>query len=518
MTTPFTLHLGDCLNTLRGMPDNSIDAIVTDPPYGLGKEPDALAMLQDWLAEGHHDVKGRGFMGKEWDAFVPQPVLWRECLRVLKPGGHLLAFGGSRTFDLVCLGLRIAGFEMRDTLMWVYGQGFPKSLDVSKAIDAAAGAEREVVGYKRQGPKSMFDGGSQRPTSLPAKHWSGFGTALKPAHEPICLARKPLGDVLNSELWPILGIDYWSTSDDVVAGNPGLRVVCQSPLREGLPFRKMTYNTETGAVVKVEELRPYRPWSTNAVAANVLRWGTGALNIDGCRIKTGEVTGWGGVGSCVFSGGLDKNQEARPTDGRWPANLCHDGSDEVVGLFPNSTAGSDTGLRGIGGIWSPSSGIPCGIQHGETGSAARFFYCAKASKADRNEGLEAMPVRSAAERVNRTEGSDGMGSPRAGAGRTSGASNHHATVKPTALMRWLVRLVTPPGGVVLDPFTGSGSTGKAAILEGFRFIGCEMEAEYIAIAEARCKHAAMSIGEPIEDEPTPGGTEQQGNLLSLMDI
>lgn len=391
----FTLHQGDCLEILRGMADDSVDSIVTDPPYGLGKEPDALAMLADWLATGHHDVNGTGFMGKAWDAFVPQPGLWRECLRVLKPGGHLLAFAGTRTHDLMTLGLRIAGFEIRDTIMWVYGSGFPKSLDVSKAIDKAAVAEREVVGPGRwnhvngTGDQSgaLIRPGNKHDETAPAtdaaRQWSGWGTALKPALEPITVARKPL---------------------------------------------------------------------IGTVAANVLEHGTGALNIDGCRVE-----GTGGMKWETPRGGIwttDSDATARLVQneqGRWPANLIHDGSDEVVALFP-----------------------------GDSGSAARFFYCAKASRKDRNEGCEGMvqkmPIapNGAENAVSANHGS-----------RSGPRENHHPTVKPTALMRYLCRLVTPPGGTVLDPFTGSGSTGKAALLEGFAFIGIEREAEYVEIARAR---------------------------------
>jgi site-specific DNA-methyltransferase (adenine-specific) len=242
-----TLLLGDCLERLKELPDNSVDSIVTDPPYGLGKEPDALKMLTDWIETGHHDVKGRGFMGKEWDAFVPQPQVWHECLRVLKPGGHLLAFAGTRTQDLMTLGLRLAGFEIRDMVAWGYGSGFPKSLDVSKALDKMAGAEREVVGRADRiaGNKSVGTIGHSRcvpditaPATDAAKQWNGWGTALKPALEPITLARKPL---------------------------------------EG------------------------------TVAANVLKWHTGALNIDGCRVATDDKLG-GGMenGTSKVSEGWDR--------------------------------------------------------------------------------------------------------------------------------------------------------------------------------------------------------------------
>ena len=396
---------GDCLEVLRGMPDNSVDAIVTDPPYGLGKEPDALKMLTDWIETGHHDVKGKGFMGKEWDAFVPQPRVWHECLRVLKPGGHLLAFAGTRTQDLMTLGLRLAGFEIRDMVAWVYGSGFPKSLDVSKALDKAAGAERETgpVDPARAGrlvnqrgdyeTEAGWSAGNRSVTIDPpatdaAKQWDGWGTALKPALEPITLARKPL---------------------------------------EG------------------------------TVAANVLKWHTGALNIDGCRVGTDDVLSFGSreLGDGIKYGKCKPTTEGvQNPKGRWPANLIHDGSDEVLAGFPNTKSGTisphhqRTTDGGNGNTHGKMAGV-LGASFGDSGSAARFFYCAKTSKKDRGEG------------------------------------NVHPTVKPPGLMLYLVRLVTPPGGVVLDPYMGSGSTGKAAVEEGFDFIGMERDPDYFQIAKAR---------------------------------
>lgn len=399
-----TLYLGDCLDILRTMPDSSVDSIVTDPPYGLGREPGAMAMLADWLATGHHDVKGTGFMGKAWDAFVPQPALWRECLRVLKPGGHLLAFAGTRTHDLMTLGLRIAGFEIRDTIMWVYGSGFPKSLDVSKAIDKAVGAVggqgavKGRSGSVRNAMAGDFTGGEYHeyiPATDAARQWQGWGTALKPALEPITVARKPLGG--------------------------------------------------------------------KTVAANVLAHGTGALNIDGCRVGDDvTVTVRNGNSGAHGRYGKDTRVFRRENPpGRWPANLIHDGSGEVLALFPFVKGGTavrrNSGGNTFGGVRPKPAMDDMG--YGDAGSAALFFYCAKASKADRDEGLE-------------------------GALR-----NTHPTVKPTALMRYLCRLVTPPGGTVLDPFTGSGSTGKAAMLEGFAFIGIEREPKYFEIACRRIEQA-----------------------------
>jgi len=374
------LYLGDCLHTLRKLTDCSVDSIVTDPPYGLSKQQDMAEVLRHWLAGDDYTHNGGGFMGKSWDSFVPGPSIWRECLRVLKPGGHLLAFAGTRTMDLMGLSLRLAGFELRDSigyahddedsdgsplLAWVYGSGFPKSLNVHKAT----GDDRHA----------------------------GLGTALKPAWEPILIARKPL---------------------------------------------------------------------IGTVAENVQNFGTGAINVDGCRVEGRERTNYGLANSARSAGNTyGKPSESADFDaskGRWPANLVHDGSEAAT--------------EGLG-------------------HASRFFYCAKASKRDRDEGCENMPSTSAADMVGRDEGSDGMNSPRSGAGRASGARNFHPTVKPTELMRWLVRLVTPPSGVVLDPFTGSGSTGKAAVMEGFNFIGCELSGDYMRIAVARIGHA-MIFGKP----------------------
>jgi len=331
------LH-GDCLEVLRTLPDNSVDAVVTDPPYGLS------------------------FMGKRWDYDVPGVDVWAECLRVLKPGGHLLAFAGTRTQHRMAVRIEDAGFEIRDMIAWVYGSGFPKSRNL--------------------------DG-----------DWQGWGTALKPALEPITVARKPL---------------------------------------------------------------------IGTVAANVQAHGTGALNIDGCRV--GDNAGWSypnGRGGSGWHGreslAANLTEPMASTQGRWPANLIHDGSEEVVGVFPDCKPATSRTKRSDRSF-APSTNNQAGSEsleryavYADTGSAARFFYCAKASKADR------------------------------------GAHNVHPTVKPTDLMRYLCRLVTPPSGVVLDPFMGSGSTGKAAMLEGFRFIGIERELEYLEIARARIQ-AAHGIG------------------------
>lgn len=475
MTDNFPLELNvvfneNCKETMKRIPDNSIDAIVTDPPYGLGKEPDALAMLKDWLETGHHDVKGKGFMGKDWDAFVPQPQIWRECLRILKPGGHLLSFGGTRTYDLVVLGLRIAGFEIREQISWVYGSGFPKSLDISKALDKMAGAEREVVGVVKktasagnthegwERPWAYDENGEIKrtmnitaPATAAAKQWQGWGTALKPAFEPIVIARKPL---------------------------------------------------------------------TGTVAENVLRWGTGGINVDGCRVGTRKdnESGWSKTGSkssvnrAMSGQNYDRLAKDELGTGRFPSNFIHDGSEEVMELFPETTSGamtrevdeyigdSVTGfLRGKSG---PSN------QRADSGSAARFFYCAKASKSDRNEGTEHLNLHKSVghNRFDQCEICNGyilQNPDRPSACKCENpvrkdnviTGNHHPTVKPTSLLKYLCRLVTPPNGIIYDPFSGSGSTGKAAILEGFNFIGSELDAEYTIIANARIQYAIANKDE-----------------------
>ena len=433
---------GDCRAVMRGMEANSVDAIVTDPPYELG------------------------FMGKSWDrsGIAFDPATWAEALRVLKPGGHMLAFSGSRTYHRMACAIEDAGFEVRDQIMWVYGSGFPKSHDVSKGIDKAAGAEREVVGQTRKSIASMAPGEGNfsddqyqwqaefnrtAPATDAAREWEGWGTALKPAHEPIVVARKPL--------------------------------------------------------------------SEKSVAANVIRWGTGAINVDGCRVgmsvadaaKIANMGGFGranyvGAKGVALSGSADgslnkKDRDAQAhTNGRWPANLIHDGSDEVLAAFPESKSpqprmtkrSPDAGNRTGYGTFSGQPEVVIG--HGDAGSAARFFYCAKASKKDRDDGLQGMAE---GHPRGRGTGDNAVGS---GRGSRSGPrANIHPTVKPTALMRYLCRLVTPPGGTVFDPFTGSGSTGRGAVLEGFTFIGAELSAEYATIARRRIKAATEAARRPV---------------------
>ncbi|OJT50007.1 site-specific DNA-methyltransferase [Pseudomonas koreensis] len=359
----YTIMVGDCLELLRRMPDSSVDSVVTDPPYGLS------------------------FMGKKWDYDVPATEVWVECLRVLKPGGHLLAFAGTRTQHRMAVRIEDAGFEIRDMIAWVYGSGFPKSHNL---------------------------GGSHE----------GWGTALKPALEPITVARKPF---------------------------------------------------------------------SSTVAANVIAHGTGALNIDRCRVTTGDDTAR--ISNGAIKGGNFAAGGSAPgpiagghSDGRWPANLIHDGSAEVVTLFPAQAGaaapvtGNEPTANGFSGPVKYSGmreRVP-GAFHSDSGSAARFFYCAKTSRKDRNEGLLSSDAPAVAKDATMRDCETAEWSTRNG--------NSHPTVKPTDLMAYLLRLVTPAGGVALDPFMGSGSTGKAAMREGFQFIGCEIDEQYAAIARARIDH------------------------------
>lgn len=433
---------GDCLQVLKELEDNSVDSLVSDPPYELG------------------------FMGKSWDntGIANNIELWKECLRVLKPGAYLLAFGGTRTYHRMACAIEDAGFEIRDMIEWTYGSGFPKSLNIGKAIDKMQGNEREVVGESKwsQPAKSGHFGGltgedikfienKERFTPLETKGtsaWEGYGTALKPAHEPIVMARKPLAE--------------------------------------------------------------------KTVAENVLKYGTGGINIDESRVgnttETHSKSSESAKGKGIFGEYGEVKTEIKDY-GRFPANLIHDGSEEVLKEFPNVKTGSIT--KDIDGRSSNSLGtfkVFTGRHNGDNGSASRFFkqcefddeelefnreqierqilnypsffYCAKASKSERNEGCEEIPEKF-------MNGMDKMGGEKCGMLTGSGNprvgvnSNNHPTVKPLKLMEYLIKMVTPKGGVVLDPFAGSGTTLVASKKLGYKYIGIELTKEYIPIINAR---------------------------------
>lgn len=470
------LHNKDCLEVLAEMPDNSVDAVVTDPPYGMSQhsQADIIAALTSWLAGEEYVHSKKGFMNKTWDSFVPSPAVWKEVLRVLKPGGHILCAASTRTVDLMGISLRLGGFEIRDTITelydsdtgkqaffdslsseqlkllqrgycelfsveWVYGSGFPKSLNISKAIDKAVGAEREIIAVVNKTPSAsnLCNKGWERPwaegkktmnittsSTEAAKQWEGFGTALKPAHESFILARKPI--------------------------------------EKGL-----------------------------TIAENCLKWGTGGLDIDGCRVESNDIesvyrkpTEQNPINPTVTKitskivGYMDDKYKL----GRFPANVIHDGSECVLGVFPKSNHVEkrdkkvESGKNGLFTNHKPGDLSPL---YKDTGSAARFFYCSKSSQSERNAGLEnfeAKQVRTTYDKKVRDAHDNDCGSLK---------KNIHPTVKPLSLMRYLVKLITPKNGIVLDPFMGSGSTGIAAKNLGRGFIGIELETEYFEIASKR---------------------------------
>jgi DNA modification methylase len=416
------LH-GDCLERLKELPDCSVHACVTDPPYGLS------------------------FMGKAWDYDVPQAEVWREVLRVLKPGGHLLAFAGTRTQHRMAVQIEDAGFEIRDLIAWVYGSGFPKSLDVSKAIDKLDAKDDQERRRLRFTAWVRGTGVTSRQidkttgTNMGGHYTTAASQPAIMTREHLEACRHLLGDVpewvereadirsvesQNFKAREVVGhaTDVAGNGSVIGLGSTRSMATAYDITAPATPAAQQWSGWGTALKPALEPITVARKPLGGTVAENVLRHGTGALNVDGCRVGTSKKVpasasttpnaiygkGLGSLGTGATGSGFD------PNVGRWPANLIHDGSDD-----------------------------PCAL----LGDAARFFYCAKASKADR------------------------------------GAENVHPTVKPTELMRYLVRLVTPPGGVVLDPFMGSGSTGKAAVLEGFRFIGIEREAEYLEIARGR---------------------------------
>jgi DNA modification methylase len=435
------VYVGNNIEVLKTFPDNSIDSVVTDPPYGLGKEPNAIEVLQSWITTGYHEITGKGFMGKKWDAFVPQPNFWKEIYRVLKPGGYVLSFAGTRTYDWMVMAVRLAGFEIRDMIAWLYGSGFPKSLNVAKAISAyerTGGSspknlrkDRQGDDYKPTGQKDYQKGRAfsneikddNKKTEMTdnAKQWQGWGTSLKPALEPIVMARKPLD---------------------------------------------------------------------GTVAQNVLKHGVGGINIDECRIGDEKVEqgrfGRGEAKSSSYHDGLKPTEIKEKAIGRFPANVIHDGSDEVVSLFPNtqSSGGSfkASDYKQGDGVTSFTRGDFEG--YGDEGSASRFFYTAKASKEERNFGLYDFPKKQKVFNGKSDTSSNDMKDVEKRF-TTQPTQNIHPTVKPIDLMRYLVRLVTPPNGICLDPYLGSGTTAIACEIEKFRWIGIELMPEYAEIAKAR---------------------------------
>ena len=552
---------------MKKLDDNSVDSIVTDPPYGLS------------------------FMGKKWDYDVPSVAIWREALRVLKPGGHLLSFAGSRTYHRMAVNIEDAGFEIRDQIMWIYGSGFPKSHNISKGIDKKLGAEREMI-RKKFSPQQMMmkDGQNERPwqnkakelgyhetasdepASPEAKQWNGWGTALKPAHEPIVVARKPIigtvaenilehgvgglnindsriptngeqpkgsgnsqkntlahGDRESLEGGSITPSEGRFPANVILDAEAGAMLDEQSGESIGAKGTGLTatesrgsvnINNSVGGINRVgyedkggasryfkevnfseQEHTPIvlaRKPIEGTVAENVLEHGVGGLNIDGCRIGD-TVETWpssrsyplrtkNNSGESYGSKNAEKQQTQEAPNGRFPANVIHDGSDEVLEGFPDTKSGDGkphhvTRESQSGSMSGKNYAGRTLNTFGDEGSAARFFYCAKASTGERNEGLESLEPQEMGNHQSSLEG----GKMLTGSGneRSNAKNNFHPTVKPIALMEYLCRLVTPKGGTVLDPFMGSGTTGIAATRLGFEFIGIEMTPEYIELAATR---------------------------------
>lgn len=428
---------GDCIEVMKTLPDNSVDSVVTDPPYNLTSTSRPRPDQNEDGSYGKQVPFSRqqsrgGFMGKEWDGtgIAFKKELWQEVLRVLKPGGHLLSFGGTRTYHRMACAIEDAGFEIRDMVEWIYGSGFPKSLNIGKAIDKLQGNERELIGTNRAGSKER-NGYKGDMAIMPfetktidltltkgTSEWEGWGTALKPAHEPICLARKPLGE--------------------------------------------------------------------KSVAENVLKWGTGGMNIDKSRVGTEEISVHNAPKGTFAGGEAGRGSDTesyRNHQGRFPANLCHDNSEEVRECFPETKSGGGlTKRKNEDAMFDFGQGYER-EEISDSGNASRFFksiiYTAKASKSERDRGCEGME-----EKKRFGGGIEGASIPLKGSPMPT-ARNNHPTVKPLDLMKYLIEMITPPKGIVLDPFAGSGSTLVAAKETGFNFIGIEKEEDYCRIAEAR---------------------------------
>ena len=453
---------GNNIETLKNYPDNYFDSIVTDPPYGLGKEPNAEEMLRAWVDTGYLAVGGSGFMGKEWDSFVPQPIFWKEIFRVLKHGGHIVAFFGTRTYDWGCMAIRLGGFEIRDCIQWVYGSGFPKSHNIGKAVDKIQGNYREVLGVSLNGMSETAmksdkgwnanSMGKEIKITKGNSDYEGWGSALKPANEPIVLARKPL--------------------------------------EKGL-----------------------------SIAQNVLKWGTGAINIDVSRIKLEDnykpinrVNSHhdGSNNEWLKLPKLNENSPSANPSGRFPSNFimthhedckceyfkyngeeeinedwnCHNDCpikilDEQSGTLnqqgvckSDNKSGWQNNFVGGGGVNAVERKL-----YLDKGGASRFFYVAKASQWERNYGLDGFEEK----QIFGDEGETFVGL----SNSKKPSKNIHPTVKPIKLMQYLIRLVTPPNGIVLDPFAGSGTTGIACKIDGFEFVGLELSEEYTEIANSR---------------------------------
>lgn len=580
------IFVGNNIELLKKYPDNFFDSIVTDPPYGLGKEPNAEEMLQAWITTGYLEVKGTGFMGKEWDAFIPQPIFWKEVFRVLKHGGHVVSFFGTRTYDWGVMSMRLAGFEIRDCIQWLYGSGFPKSHNISKAIDKMGGqsldwfidyilkvseergitkkelsmlfpskngkstgwlwnkqnnqsitleqynkikdflklpfdniaqAEREVIGKGKagltKGEIANFSGETEfditAPSTDQAKEWDGWGSALKPANEPIVLARKPLEKGLsiaeNVLKWGTGAINIDAsrigTTDSMTSGRhiqknreypSGYTDVNRTEYEQNVNGRFpsnviLTHHPECECL----GLKKFKPSN-----------GSGRASEKGGGFNKGMF----GNGTSDNIGGTFIDENGEETIENWN---CHDDCpikilDEQSGELKSGNLSGKEYIEGHTGkeVYGKFNGFEFNSRKGDTGGASRFFYVAKASKSERNFGLNEELGKRKTPMAGRGQG--GLKCKKCNKWKNSGSPckcqnpefeeikfeskanfNGHPTVKPVKLMQYLVRMITPPNGTVLDPFSGSGTTGVACKIDGFNFVGLELSEEYAKIAQAR---------------------------------
>ena len=466
---------GNNIDLLKKYPDNYFDSVVTDPPYGLGKEPDAIELMKDWIENGYHEIIGKGFMGKEWDSFVPQPIFWKEIYRVLKPGGHILAFYGTRTYDWGVMSMRFAGFEVRDCIQWLYGSGFPKSHNIGKAIN------KMQINTK----------------------WEGWGTALKPANEPIVLARKPLEKGLsiaeNILKWGVGGINI----DASRIGTNGEK--WSVPMWKSGVVNPKTPNFVSERIDVMHETNAQGRFPANIILTHH----------EDCECKgTKKVKSSVAIrenGASGFNGGLyngaelGKSENFGYADGDGNETVenwdCHEDCpirivDQQSGVSKSSGGSGDKsmGALGVNGKYGKfelnvKAANIGGL--GDKGGASRFFYVAKASKSERNKGLDEFEGKFAP-----TMG-DGIGVKEHNEETSTKKQNFHPTVKPIKLMQYLVKMITPTNGIVLDPFCGSGTTGVACKIDGFNFVGLEQDIEYTKIAEGRINNYII---EPIQTE------------------
>jgi site-specific DNA-methyltransferase (adenine-specific) len=493
---------GDNIELLKKYPDNYFDAVVTDPPYGLGKEPNAEELMKDWIEKGYHEISGNGFMGKEWDAFIPQPIFWKEVYRVLKHGGHILSFFGTRTYDWGVMSMRFAGFEVRDCIQWLYGSGFPKRHNISKALNKIDGVEfeekpAEGVGFMKPDSEDWNVTKNQLiqkgESSENAKKWDGWGTALKPANEPIVLARKPLEKGLsiaeNILKWGVGGINIDASRIGLTdKDNKDNGRVINRNIRES----EDGWGMQDNKADRVEVLSNQGRFPANIILTHH----------EDCECKGTKKVKSDGHHSYKRNGGDFIN--GIPNQEDEGNKYAENGQEEVEDWdchedCPIRILDEQSGLLKSGAMDSIAKGGKYNVYSKMTerrvvnpasqGGASRFFYIAKASKSERNKGLEGFEAKQMAwsnqAKAELKRGNTEFADETKMHNKVQERINFHPTVKPIKLMQYLVKMITPPNGILLDPFCGSGTTGVACKIEGFQFVGLEQDLEYSKIAEAR---------------------------------